>query len=223
VGRLIAEVLPLALGAAVSPAVLTVQLLVLSGPKSAIARAWAVVLGAATTLLVYSVLGTTILRNVGEHHAGNPSPASGWIKLLAAVLLLALAARTLSKRPTAADAHPHRIAVKLTDAGLTFFVGIGIVAMLTNFTTLVLYLPALHEIAHSTVSVAGRVAVFAMLFLITLIPAYTPPLSASLMGSRSAPVLARLNRFTTLHQRQINAGICLVFAAFLGWQGVHSI
>src|SRR3954467_15964370 len=52
VGPLLAQVVPLAVGAAISPALLGLQVLNVSRPRSPLAWAWSVALGAALLLVV---------------------------------------------------------------------------------------------------------------------------------------------------------------------------
>ena len=55
----------------------------------------------------------------------------------------------------------------------------------------------------------------AVIAVCAIAPAVLPVLFATLLGSRSDAVLNALNRFTTTHSAQINAGICFLFAVLL--------
>jgi Sap, sulfolipid-1-addressing protein len=101
-GSLLAIVVPLALGAAISPTLFALEVLVLSGRRHPVARAWALAGGAAATLIAFSVLGLTLLKNLhsGRH---NRSPADASIDLVAGALLTLLAARALRPGKTAAE------------------------------------------------------------------------------------------------------------------------
>ena len=218
---LLARMLPLAFGAAVSPTLFALEVLVLSGRQHPVARAWAVAGGSAAVLVVYCALGLTVLAHVNDraHH----STTGAVIDLAAGVLLGLLAARTLHRHPTAAEAHHHRTADRLARASTLSFVAIGAVAMLTNFSTLVLFLPALHEITHSSVSLAGKGAAGLLLLVITLLPVLVPVALVTVLGRRADPLLARLNGFVGGHSRQISAGIEILFCAVLVWKGVGSL
>src|ERR1700733_7744995 len=63
-GALLASVLPLALGAAISPTLLALQLLVLAGPTRRLARAWSLTAGSAVVLALYAVAGAPVLRQI---------------------------------------------------------------------------------------------------------------------------------------------------------------
>ena len=103
-GSLLAVVIPLALGAAVSPTLFALEVLVLTGKHHPVARGWAVAGGAGAVLLAFGLLGVTVLRTIetGHHHR---SLTGAVIDLGAAAALVLLAARSLQKARTAAEAH----------------------------------------------------------------------------------------------------------------------
>ena len=91
--------------------------------------------------------------------------------------------------------------------------------MLVNFSTLVLFLPALHEITRSSVALVGRSMAFAVLYLITLLPVLIPVGLVTVLGDRAQPVLDATHTFVTRHSRQIGMVIEVVFAVYLLWKG----
>jgi Sap-like sulfolipid-1-addressing protein len=222
-GALLASVLPLAAGAAISPTLLALQLLVLAGPTHRLARAWALAAGAAAVLALYAVLGVTLLRQIHTRSAPHHSLRDALIELVGAGLLVALALRTRLRRPTAAEAHGSRASGRLDNASLPWFVGAGGLGMLTNFSTLVLFLPALHQIERAQVGTAGRAVAFALLYVITLLPVLLPVGAATVMGRRAEPALDRIHVVISRHSRQIAVTIELVFAAYLAWKGVGEL
>jgi hypothetical protein len=92
---------------------------------------------------------------------------------------------------------------------------IGAALMATNFSSLILYFPAVHEIGSSDAGVTAQLVAFALLFAITMLPAVGPPLLVGLLGERARPPLERLNRVFTEHRDTIGAGVCFIFAALL--------
>jgi hypothetical protein len=223
VGALLGSVLPLALGAAISPTLLALQLLVLAGPADRLARAWSLAAGAAIVLAVYAVCGATLLRHIHGKTAPHPSLRDALVELVCAGLLVALAARARFRRRTAGEQHGSRVATRLTNARLPWFVGAGALGMLTNFSTLLLFLPALHEIERAQVSTIGRWLVFAVLYVITLSPVLVPVAAAAVLGPRAEPILDRVHTFISGHSRQIGVTIELVFAGYLAWKGVTEL
>jgi hypothetical protein len=220
VGSLYVDVLPLALGAAVSPGVLTLELLILSGKVQPKLRAWLHLLGAVMVLVAFSLLALTVLRNVSESTGGPPNPWSITVKAVLALGLLGLGLRQLHPMKTLGEAHQSRVKDRLQSAKAPVFVVVGMIAMLSNFSTLVLYIPAMHVINVSDDAAAVKVTAGIMLLLITITPLLLPVLAVTVVGHRSDALLARVNGFATRHSRQINAGICLVFAALLAYSAV---
>src|ERR1022692_487784 len=218
---LLARVVPLAFGAAISPTHFALEVLVLSGRRHPVSRAWAVAGGASAVLAVYALLGLTLLDHLDTKHGHSPAGAA--IDLGAAVLLALLAFRALHRRPTAAEGHRQRTMSRIAEAPTLSFVGIGGVAMLLNFSTIVLFFPALHEISRSPVDRMEKAAAVLVLVVITLLPVLIPVLLAAGLGSRADPVLARLNRFVGGHSRQITAGIEIFFCILLIWKGIGEL
>jgi Sap, sulfolipid-1-addressing protein len=220
---LLASVLALAIGAAISPTLLALQLVVLTGATKPRARAWALAAGSALTLAGFSLLGLTVLDHLHPHEHDHHSLRGAVIMFVAAGLMAGLAVRALLKRPTPAEQHTSRTAARLQDAPTLWFVAVGAVGMVLNFSTLVLYLPALHEITRSPVGLLGRSTAFGVLYLVTLLPVLMPVGLVTVLGARADPVLDTTHAFVTRHARQIGIVIEVVFALYLVARGVGEL
>lgn len=207
-GQTLGIVIPLAAGAAVSPAVLTLQLVTLSGRISPLARSWAIAGSYALVLAGLVVVGLLLAASTGG--SGTASETEAAVKLAAAVLLAVLGVRMLTRQPKPPKDHGDASA-----SALGRYAAIGGVLMITNVTTAVLFIPAVHDVGVADISVEEKAGALALVFLITLLPAAGPPLGATLLGDRAQGALTKLNGFTTRHKRAINAGICFAFSAFL--------
>lgn len=194
-----------------SPTLLTIQLLILAGRRDPKPRAWAFVAGCALALLAYLVLLATVARQL--QIAGAPQDMTERVvKLAAAAGLFLLGVRALRRAP---GNGPNRVQQHIEAARPRVFVGVGIVSMAGNFSTLVLLVPATHITINSDLSTGSRAVLLGVVFLITLTPVLLPALAATVAGRSADPVLARLNGWTTRHSRQVNAGIAFFFAALL--------
>jgi hypothetical protein len=142
---------------------------------------------------------------------------------IAAGLLAALAVRSLLTRPTAAEQQSRRTSGRLQGAPTPWFVGVGALGMVVNFSTLVLFLPALREITRSSADLFDRSVTFAVLFLVTLLPVLAPAGLVTVLGARADPVLATTHRFVTRHARRIGIGIEVVFAVYLAVKGFEDL
>src|SRR6266511_1306463 len=213
---LLAMVLPLAIGAAVSPTVLTFQLLTLGGKVAALRRGWAVVAGCGLVLLVEAGLGLALAEGTGGEDTS--SDARAIVKLAVAGLLVAIGIRNLvapaKEKPKKEPSPEPRI-------GRYF--GFGLLLMLTNVTTLALYLPAIHELGISDVATGGKLIVFGVVLAIVLIPAYAPPLAVTVVGAPAERALRRLNGFLARHRRVVGAVIAFGFAILLAAQGTSEL
>ncbi len=215
-GSLLANVLPLAAGAAISPTLLTLQLLTLSSPVAPLKRSWAVAAGAGAVLLGYSLLGSLAAFGT-EERSSSPSEVAAILKLVIAVALLGLGIRNLRATPAKKQA-PAEDRPKL---GRSFT--LGAVMMATNITTLALYFPAMHDIGISDVDDAGRAAAFLFLFAITMAVAIGPPLAVSLLGERGRRAVESFSGFLDRHHRGVAAGVPLVFAAVLAAEALPEL
>ena len=183
-------------------------------------RSWLYLLGAVIVLLAFSFLALTVLRNVSAGTGEPPDPWSIAAKSTIALVLLVLGLRQLHPRKTLGEAHQSRVKERLQTAPAPAFIVVGVVAMLTNFSTLVLYVPAMHLINGSDADTATKLGAGVMLLVITVTPLLLPVLAVTIVGHRSDALLARVNGFSILHTRQINAAICFVFSALLVYSAV---
>lgn len=221
-GNLLAAVLPLAVGAAVSPTLLALQLIVLSSPTSRLARAWALVAGSALVLAACSLLCATALARVRPSH-GHKSVTDAVVLIASGVLLAGLAIRSRVRRPTVGERHTSKISERLTTAPPSWFVGVGAVGMVVNFSTLLLVLAAVHEITHSTADTTARAAAFVVLYLIVLLPVLVPVVAAQVLGDRADHALDVTHRWVGRNARTIGTVIEAVFAVYLVVKGVRAV
>jgi hypothetical protein len=218
-GTLLVSVLPLAIGAAISPTLLALQLLVLTGATKPRARAWALAAGSALVLAAYAALGLTVLNHLHPAKHGHHSVHDAVTMFVAAGLLALLAVRSFVRRPTSAERHKTRTSGRLATAPTSWYVGVGALGMVVNFSTLLLFLPALHEITRSSADLVARGLAFALLFVITLLPVLVPVGLVTILGERADPALEATHTFVNRHARQIGIVIEAVFALYLVWKG----
>jgi len=218
VGSLLAIVIPLALGAALTPTIIGVQLVTLSSAVRPMARAWTVAAGCAVVLLAVSALALLV---AGISNAlDDPSPAGGIVKLVAGLLLAGLGVRALRRRGSAEPTPPPENAGQ-SRLRRSFALGAGLMA--TNFSSLVLYFPAMHAIGISDASTGARAVAFLLVFSIALSPAWGPPAVVMALGDRARRPLDRLSRVFTSHRRAIAMTLCFGFAALLVVVGLNEL
>lgn len=213
-GDLLTKVLPLSLGAAVSPTVLGVILVILSG-RRAVARGGAYLAGVLLVLAGLTVVGLYGVRDT------DPSPATVSIERvvdgIAGVLLLLLALGTVLRAALRDPATPADQPPPDSDRqhGLGGAFVLGIAMMVSNFSTILLYLPAMHIISAADVPGADKAAAVALAFVITSLPG-TAPFVFRLAAPRVAvPAFARLHEIVARHQLQITVAIEVIFGVWL--------
>lgn len=211
--QLLAVVLPLAVGAAISPVLFGIEMLALTSANQPRLRAWLVALGSLLTLVVFSIGGLALSTSL-PHHRAHPAIDAA-VDGGAALLLTWLALRTWTRRDAAPSPSKRTLQQRLDGAPSIAFLAAGVLGMLTNFSTLVLYLPAFRAITRSSVTPQDKALCLAIVLVVTLVVVWLPATVVTVAGTRAQPVLQRMNRFMSTHSAAITTGLCVVFALYL--------
>ena len=210
---LLVKVLPLAFGAAISPTLLTVVVLLLAGAKS---RRPAVAFAAGTAVLSVAIGAAVLLvfRSAldAPHHVTGHRGAV--VDMIFGGLLLALAARAVASTPRPKEPKPRH----LLGVGAAFVLGLGIMA--SNFSSLVLYLAALKEIVRADATTSVAVVVTGVFITVMLLPVELP-LLLTVVAPRSADrLLGCIGETVTRHSRTITIVVLVGFGAYLFLKGI---
>jgi hypothetical protein len=220
VGELLARVIPLALGAAVSPTMLTVSVLILCSRRRPVARGVVFTLGVLTVLVALTVLGLTVLDRFANHHPSATERAvSDGVDLALGIVLLALALRT-ALRPHDPTRHAQPKQPRDRGSGLGNAFVLGLVVMATNVTTIVLYIPMMKDIGRSSVSEADQLLTVLLVLALASLPAWLPLTLRVIAPEPSTRALARLEAFTTKHRGTIILVVEVVFGLYLLLKGL---
>jgi threonine/homoserine/homoserine lactone efflux protein len=210
---LLSEIVPLALGAAISPVIFLLQLAALTGPRP-IARGSALMAGAAATLIVVSTIGVL----VGDTGFSTRETLQAVINIAFGVLLIAVGLRALLRppRPKApkTDARPPSVRG-------SFFAGVG--GMASNVTTFALYIPALALIAGSGLPLRQQGVAALILVVITLIVAWAPLMLAVAVPGASSRLLPWLGSWMRANNRWIQVVLGFGFGIWLFAKGVDGL
>ena len=98
---------------------------------------------------------------------------------------------------------------------------LGAAMMLSNFSTILLYLPAMHEIARSRVPDGQKVAVVVIVAFITTLPATAPLLIRIAAPEPAARTFGVLHGWVTRHSAQIALVVEVVFGLWLMWKALR--
>ena len=206
-------VLPYALGAAVSPFLLTVEVLILASGKQPKLRAWLYCLGAAIVTAGFITVIALGMRSL--HDGSSPGIVHRSIEFTLGVVLLLLAIRTYFHKAKPGDEHEDRVQRIIQDGKPWAFFVIGVLAMITNLSSLVIIIPGVRAVQDTDTALTLRVAAFAILTVVTLLPAVVPVALVTVLGSRADGILRALNTFVTKHNKIITVAICAVVAVVL--------
>jgi Sap, sulfolipid-1-addressing protein len=212
----LALILPLGLGGAVSPVMLTEQTVLLAGPGGVRAGA-RFALGAiiALTLIVIAIVlfGRAISLPTEPRLDATLDLVLGAILLAAAIVAFALGRRRRGQG-TSAGERCRRAGVSREDrAALPF----GAFAMATNFTTLALIVPAAKEVSSAGVGLTGRMVLVAFLVGLASTPAWAPVVLTLVAPGTSQRALTALGEQIARHKRA--ACVVLLGAAGLFFLG----
>lgn len=210
--------LPFAAGAAVSPTVLTVVILILASGEHARRRAWLFAAGGTAFIAVFIAICRTLLTQVAG--SGNaPDPIDRIIEgvLALALVVLALVPWLRRREPRSG---PGRIQRLLSSDRSSVYLGLGVAAMALNGSTLLIVLAGSHHITMTDAATDAKVLAALILLIGAVLPLVIPPLIVSIGGHRTDGFLHRLNTFTTAHQRTINTVILSLLAALLAYKAL---
>ncbi|MEA5424229.1 GAP family protein [Synechococcus sp. CCY9202] len=215
---LLVEILPLALGAAVSPLVLILQVMLLGRSTQGLGPSWGFAAGASLVVAGWTLAGLLLGHALPPRTPG-PDPVAAVVHLVLALLLLTLGLAIQQGRLV------HASVVGAEGAPLSVRRGllIGTGSMATNLTSLVLFLPALQDLARAQPSLPTEVLLVGLMALITLLPALAPPALVWLWGAPGRRTLERLAPWMAQHQRRIQALLCFGFAGFLALKGISGL
>ncbi len=216
---LLAQTLPLALGAAVSPIVLAITVAMLTGEGRG-PRALAFLAGAAVPLVV---IASAILIFGSRLSFRLPAGVLGPLDLLFAGLLLFIGVRALWRqlrgapagRPGSHDEHRNVAPAR------AFAIGLG--SMATNFTSLILFLPAMKEVAAASLPLDLRTIVAALVVAIVLSTIWLP-LALSVVAPRLVDAMLKdVAAFFEKNQRGVTILLGLGFGAYLLVRGLGEL
>ncbi|MBK6764394.1 MAG: GAP family protein [Micrococcales bacterium] len=220
--ELLTSVLPLGLAAAVTPTLFALQVLVVSGPHWQ-TRARSVVVGAGAVFLVVFALVLGGLSQLPGAGTGT-KPRWEYVIELGCGLILMLAAIWMLRPHPEADARLEKKVEGYADhASPWMFAGLAAYMSVTDFSTLVILLPALHDVTNSAVPVAGKALVVALLYGCALLPVVGPPLAVRVAGDRGVQAMKRLYALVMGHQLQVMGAVAGAVGVILIFRGVSGL
>jgi hypothetical protein len=187
--------LPIAFGAAISPVILIVNVLLLSSATRPIARSVAYAVGCTIIIVGFGVAGLTVISGVSTA----PREVAAIIHLVVGAISLGFALRAVIQGPSPPP-KKEEVTPEDRDKPAWRFVFAGLAAMGINMTTLTLYLSLDAEIVRAPLSVMEEAFALAIADVIILIPVWVP-LALSIVLPRVAyRIFGPMNDFFTRHK-----------------------
>jgi hypothetical protein len=222
-GQVVGDLLPLAVGVAISPVPIIAVILMLLAPKAGGTSAgfltgW--VIGIAGTSTVFLVLAGAL--DLGS--SGQPSTGASWVKLGLGVLLLLLAALQWRSRPALGQepsipkwmtAIDQFTAVKAT--------GLGVLLSAVNPKNLLLCIAAATTIAGGGLSTAQDVWSVLVFTVIAASTVAVPVIGYAIGRERMAGPLESLRAWLTAHNAAVMATLLLVIGVVLVGKGLGGL
>ncbi len=215
-GGTIGDILPVAIGVALSPIPIVAVILMLF-TKRARSNSLAFLVGWIGGLVV---VGGIVLAVAGgtdvTSENGGESTFSGVVKLVLGVLLLALAVRNWQKRPKGDEEPPTpRWMAAIDDFTATKSLGMGIVFSGVNPKNLALTLAAAATISASGLSNGSQVIVLAVFVVLASVSVAAPVATYVVLGDRANATLSDWKGWLIRNNSVVMAVLLLVLAAKL--------
>lgn len=210
----VGTILPYALGAAISPLLLTVEIIILAGGVRPKRRAWLYAAGAAVVAVVFIALAALVFRglNVAE---GAPPPLERGVEGMAALVLGALALKSFLPAHSSEDDKPTKLHDWMQHGKDRTFFLIGMIMMATNLSSIVILIPGIHSIEAQRPGLLPAFLALSVAFALLMLPALLPVGLATALGHRADAFLHQLNVFVTKHSRTITGLLCAGIAIYL--------
>jgi len=222
-GQTIGDILPLAIGIAISPVPIIAIILMLMTPEArrnglAFLGGW--VLG----LFVVGGIVLIVGSSIDVATSSGPSHGASTLKLVLGVVLLIAAVRQWRARPKAGEEASLPKWMKTLD---TFTPGraLAIAALLSgiNPKNLILNIGACTDIAQTGLSAIEQTVVLLVLVVIGSLGIITPVAVYFAMGERSGPILGEWRGWLAENNATVMAVLFLVFGAALIGKGITGL
>ena len=217
---LLLTVIPLGIGAAFTPSLFAVQLLVVGNDPWRL-RALGALLGAATAFgIALTVLLLGFARLPAPVTGGDPLGAV--LKIAAGIALLAIAGYFAWPHPQLEQRVRIDIERRVQSASPAAFFGITFLLSIKDVSSFVLLVPAMHDIGVSDIPWPIKVAITLLVFALALAGLIIPPVLRISTGARGRGLLQRVYDSTMRNQFRIMAVVFGVLAIYLIALGARS-
>lgn len=210
---LLATIVPLGIAAAMHPALLGLQLLIV-GQTHWWRRARAFALGASIPLVLFGILVFLGFSQLPEPRPGSFDIWGISLRTVIGLGFLAASVWLFLPHPQLQQRTAEFVSSKVASGRPADFFALGLIMNGKSLTSYALLVPALHDIAQ-TREVALQLAALALLYVLALSTLWIPILVALLLGTRGASTLQRASTYVIDHNFRILAVTALLIGVYL--------
>ena len=214
-------VIPLGIGAAFTPSLLALSILV-SGQDQWRKRAAAL---AAGSILAFGLFGVLIIfgfRKLPLPEVDGSDWFGALVRLLAAAVLAVSAIYLFIPHPVLQKRVESRIQSYVQNSSLVMMFAIAFLLSIKDVSSFVMLVPALHDIAVCPNFIEAGVALV-VLYTLALSPVLAPIAVRLFFDKGSRDPMQKLYRFTMDHQFQIVGFVAVILSAYLAVTGWHQL
>jgi threonine/homoserine/homoserine lactone efflux protein len=214
-GQAIGELLPFAVGVALSPTPIVAMILMLITPKARV-NGIVFVLGWIAGVAVAGAILLAVADPTGASNDGEPAEWTYWLKLVLGALLLLVAAKEWRARPTPGAEVPMPKWMGMLD-GITAPKGGGLAFTLSalNPKNLIFIVGGAAVVAQAGLSTGDQVVAWIVFTLIATIGVAAPLVIYFAMGDRAASILDGLKSWMAHNNTAVMAVLCLIIGVKL--------
>jgi threonine/homoserine/homoserine lactone efflux protein len=219
---LLGQLLAVGLGAAISP-VATALCIALLGSGKPLENALAFTLGYAAVLAAIALVAFTFFGSGGGGSVEHSSAVRDTIDAAIGVLLLVFALKAYLKSPDP-NAPPPKWVAALDSVTPTKALLVGTIVILTNPTTLALYVSGLKEIVAANLGGVGSVVVLALFIALVEVEFLAPTaLYVAVPRRRAKALLGAAQRWLVGHNRGVMIAVFSIFGVLLVAKGASGV
>lgn len=222
-GAVVGELLPLALGVAISPMSIIAVILMLLAPRAG-GTSLGFLLGWLAGILVATGLCVWLASATGLGEGGQPKASSSWIKLVLGLLLIVLAAREWRSRPgpgRQAELPKWMATIDSFTPGKA--AGLGLALAAVNPKNLTMCVAAGVAIAESGLAAGQTVFLVALFTILAGCSVAVPVIAHAVAAARMRGPLARLKQWLQANNSTVMAVLLLVIGVVLFGKGLGGL
>jgi len=207
------SLLPLGIGAAISPWPTTVTIMFLSTGRP-LAKALAYLIGYSAVLVAIGIVALTVFGG-GDYEGGDRSSAvGGTLDMVFGILFLGLALKLWLKAPDPSAPPPRWMsAFESINIGGAFL--LGVFMMVTNFSTLPLYIAGLKELVTANLNPAGNLFALVLFILLIVVELLVPTVVYARSPRRGGELLDGARQWLEKYNRVITICIFVFYGILL--------